>query len=281
MVYENRIALSLAGVHTPRMAGISGSETEGADSIVISGGYEDDLDLGDEIIYTGQGGNDPATGAQIADQALRRGNLSLALSMQEGLPVRVIRGANHRSPFSPPIGYRYDGLYRVEDCWHETGKSGYLIWRFRLRKIGSDRSSLIVREERESYDAGPAPRRRVQIARIIRNTETARAVKRMHDYRCQVCGLRLETPGGPYAEGAHIRPLGEPHNGPDTAENILCLCPNHHVLFDAGALTIQDDLIITGTMDRLRTVRGHAPHPEHLRYHREHYGQAWALEQTI
>jgi hypothetical protein len=35
-------------------------------------------------------------------------------------------------------------------------------------------------------------------------------------------------------EAAHIRPLGAPHNGPDTLDNTLCLCPNHHVLFDHG-----------------------------------------------
>jgi hypothetical protein len=33
-------------------------------------------------------------------------------------------------------------------------------------------------------------------------------------------------------EAAHIRPLGAPHNGPDTWDNTLCLCPNHHVPFD-------------------------------------------------
>jgi hypothetical protein len=31
----------------------------GADSIVLSGVYEDDIDLGDEIIHTGHGGKDP------------------------------------------------------------------------------------------------------------------------------------------------------------------------------------------------------------------------------
>jgi integrase len=41
------------------MAGISGGEREGADSIVVSGGYEDDEDYGDVIVYTGAGGNDP------------------------------------------------------------------------------------------------------------------------------------------------------------------------------------------------------------------------------
>ena len=41
--------------------GISGTGAEGADSIVVNGGCEDDDDHGDEFIYTGAGGNDPAT----------------------------------------------------------------------------------------------------------------------------------------------------------------------------------------------------------------------------
>ena len=75
------------------MKGISGSQNEGADSIVASGGYEDDHDFGDIIIYTGEGGRDPNTGTHVADQEFRGGNRALAVSCDEGLPVRVIRGA--------------------------------------------------------------------------------------------------------------------------------------------------------------------------------------------
>ena len=69
--------LNEAKVHMPTQAGISGSQEEGADSIVVSGGYEDDQDFGDEIIYTGHGGRDDS-GKQIADQTLMRGNMALA-----------------------------------------------------------------------------------------------------------------------------------------------------------------------------------------------------------
>jgi hypothetical protein len=41
-IFDSREALSMAGVHWPMMAGISGTAEEGADSIVLSGGYEDD-----------------------------------------------------------------------------------------------------------------------------------------------------------------------------------------------------------------------------------------------
>src|SRR5262245_29665606 len=47
---RRREALAAAGVHRPTQAGISGSTAEGADSIVVSGGYEDDRDFGDEIV---------------------------------------------------------------------------------------------------------------------------------------------------------------------------------------------------------------------------------------
>jgi putative restriction endonuclease len=114
-------------------------------------------------------------------------------------------------------------------------------------------------------------RRETTIQRIIRNTAVAMGVKELHGYCCQVCGVSLQFAGGLYAEGAHIRPLGRPHNGPDVTENILCLCPNHHVLFDDGAFGVADDFSLIGIEGRLRTVTGHTPGPTYLAYHREHY----------
>jgi len=59
-----------------------------------------------------------------------------------------------------------------------------------------------------------------------------------------------------YAECCHIRPLGRPHNGSDTLDNVLCLCANCHVLFDKRALLIADDLSIVGSSQQLRQVSG-------------------------
>jgi putative restriction endonuclease len=50
------------------MAGIAGSVSEGADSIVLSGGYEDDEDRGEEIVYTGHDGKDWGSGRPFAQQ---------------------------------------------------------------------------------------------------------------------------------------------------------------------------------------------------------------------
>jgi hypothetical protein len=131
-VFPNRKALREAGIHRPLQAGICGTGKTGAESIVLNGGYEDDVDTGDEIIYTGHGGNDPATGQQVADQTLTGTNLSLVRSCEWGFPVRVVRGWNEPGGLGPKAGYRYDGLYRVEKYWEERGRSGYKIWRFRL-----------------------------------------------------------------------------------------------------------------------------------------------------
>jgi putative restriction endonuclease len=227
--FPDRRALLDAGVHRQLQAGIAGSAAEGADSIVVSGGYEDDDDFGDLIIYTGQGGNDPATKRQVADQQLTLGNAALAESCRKGLPVRVIRGRNPGSSYAPPSGFRYDGLYYVDEYGQAQGKSGFSIWRFRL----------ISQERRPSPDAvepGPASRVATTVQRLVRSTQVVQRAKELHSCACQVCGSAIEVRGGWYAEGAHVRPLGHPHNGPDVLANVLCLCPNDHVRFDFGAI---------------------------------------------
>jgi putative restriction endonuclease len=137
-LFEDRTELSKAGVHRPRQAGICGGKGEGAESIVLSGGYEDDTDSGDVIVYTGHGGNIPRTATQYADQELDRQNMALVISCENRLPIRVVRGSKHKSPWSPEAGYIYGGLYRVVRWREQRGKSGFKVFRFELRKIGSE-----------------------------------------------------------------------------------------------------------------------------------------------
>ena len=49
-----------------------------------------------------------------------------------GNPIRVIRGSQHNSPYSPVSGYIYSGLYRIESVSSPTGAHGFLIYRFKL-----------------------------------------------------------------------------------------------------------------------------------------------------
>lgn len=265
-LFDNRQALHDAGVHRGVQQGIGG----GGESIVLSGGYVDDRDDGDVILYTGQGGRDPATGRQIKDQELTRGNLALANHYREGNPIRVCRGASLDSPFAPAAGYRYDGLYRIDESWSDRGADGFLVWRFRLVKIAPlERVEMPATAAQPTGNAAPK-RSTVYTTRVIRNSEVGNHVKQMYGHRCQISGELLETPSGPYAEACHIKPVGQPHNGPDVVGNVLCLSPNMHVLFDLGAIGIADDFTILGRAGKLTMSPGHEVSLDAIRYHREH-----------
>ena len=232
--FNSRSDLANSGIHRPLQAGISGGASEGADSVVVSGGYEDDEDYGDVIVYTGHGGNDPATGKQATAQTLGRQNLALAVSADRGLPIRVVRGAGGNPAYSPRSGYRYDGLYYVESYWKASGRSGHDVWRFRL--VGSPEGNPVTNPPPGNPPPQSGQHAYATVQRLIRNTAVTQWVKQLYDHTCQICGTRLVTSSGPYAEGAHIRPVGRPHNGPDSPDNVLCLCPNDHVLFDRGMI---------------------------------------------
>jgi putative restriction endonuclease len=238
--FNSRAELAEAGVHRPLRGGISGAAAEGAESIVVSGGYEDDEDLGDELIYTGHGGQNPETRIQIADQELTRQNLALAVSSDRGLPVRVVRGAGGDRAYSPSAGYRYDGLFYVERYWREPGRSGFNVWRYRLVK--SPAANPVTNPQPGPPPRQSAERRYATTQRLVRNTAVTQWVKELYDYTCQVCGERIDTPSGPYAEGAHVLPVGRPHNGPDAPENVICVCPNDHVRLDRGIVSFDAEL---------------------------------------
>jgi putative restriction endonuclease len=289
--FANRLELWGAGVHRQTQAGISARQGEGAESIVLSGGYEDDEDLGNVIIYTGRGGRSAETTQQVADQTLTGANRELARNIVLGLPVRVTRKVTEAGR----TFYRYAGLYRIASHWAEVGKSGHRVWRFRLEILPEQLETVAATaptatgaqaalfsagpEAQEPIPAyGPAPRREATTLRLVRDTAVTRQVKALHDYRCQVCATQLRSAAGPYAEAAHIRPLGAPHHGPDVLSNVLCLCPNHHVLFDLGSFGIADDGTLLGLLGHLRRHQKHSIGAEFLAYHRAHFYEPQADE---
>jgi len=242
-LYKSREEVRLAKLHRPPMAGISYITDGPAESIVISGGYADDEDFGDIIIYTGQGGQDSPGGKQVKDQEVTRGNRALIFSEDHGSPIRIIRGSGGDPKYSPETGYRYDGLYFVLNHWFEKSKSGPLVIRFELNRISELVSETPVTSESGEAPAGNAQpgRKNVTTSAIKRDSSVADWVKKVHNDRCQFCSITLVTRVGTYSTGAHIQGLGRPHNGKDETSNLLCLCPNCHVLFDKGVLYIAND----------------------------------------
>ena len=83
-------------------------------------------------------------------------------------------------------------------------------------------------------------RQTVQRQEHRRDRKKAAALKRRYGNTCQFCGTKLQVAGDAfYSEAAHIRGLGEPHRGPDKVSNMLILCPNHHLQFDRGMLSLR------------------------------------------
>lgn len=53
-MWEDRMECRQWGAHFPHVAGIAGQSDYGAQSVALSGGYEDDEDHGDWFLYTGR-----------------------------------------------------------------------------------------------------------------------------------------------------------------------------------------------------------------------------------
>ena len=89
-----------------------------------------------------------------------------------------------------------------------------------------------------------AERRPRNIDSIVRNQKFVRDVKRLRNNTCQICRARLQIgPNSYYSEIHHIQPLGNPHNGPDRKENMICVCPNCHKKLDYGFFPIEVELV--------------------------------------
>lgn len=84
-----------------------------------------------------------------------------------------------------------------------------------------------------------ASRRLVNVKQLIRRADNRRFVQRLYSGTCQLSGVVLRLPGGNFTvDCAHVRPLGDPHNGPDDVKNMLSLSPTMHRLLDRGCIRI-------------------------------------------
>ncbi|KAL8519931.1 hypothetical protein ACS0TY_010750 [Phlomoides rotata] len=134
--WEDRMECRQWGAHFTHVAGIHGQSDYGAQSVALSGGYEDDEDHGDWFLYTGSGGRDLSGNKRTNkihsfDQKFTHSNEALRVSCQQGYPVRVVRSHKEkRSSYAPQTGVRYDGIYRIEKCWRKAWKEGFLLCRY-------------------------------------------------------------------------------------------------------------------------------------------------------
>lgn len=304
--FDNRMHVMGAKLHQTNQKGISWLKDEKddlpvADAIVLNGGYIDDDDQWTRMRYTGASKGaerDPNTGRLLRSQSWSYvDNAALKRSYERNYPIRVIRGYEGDERYSPPKGYRYDGLYRITALRTALSKlpapdgTAIEICQFDLERLPESQQGHTpveahvaealeeLEELHEQQDEERYPEvRNTAVQRLIRSVATSRRVKKLYDGECQLCGRRLLGPDGEvHSQGAHIRPLGKPHNGPDVEQNILCVCPNCHVRLDIGAVVVDKDWSIIvraamlgeGLLPKLKTKGWHRVHPEYIRYHRE------------
>lgn len=125
------------------------------------------------------------------------------------------------------------------------------------------------------------------VSRPFRDIAFKATIRNAYRDTCAFTGLKLINGGGrPEIDAAHIRPVGDGHNGPDSARNGLALCKTAHWMFDRGLITLSDDFRIVqarqldrSEVSRLLHADGFArvptdpllqPHPQFLQYHRTH-----------
>jgi 5-methylcytosine-specific restriction protein A len=144
----------------------------------------------------------------------------------------------------------------------KISENGFFRNFFREAKENQSRSFFQPNNKGQNIPVGKERtyRKSIKYARIIRDTQVSRWVKAVHNFTCQICGKTLILPNGKrYSEAHHIQPLRAPHNGPDIIENIICVCPNDHVLLDYGAVALE--------AKNLFSINGHQIDEKFVNYH--------------
>lgn len=143
-------------------------------------------------------------------------------------------------------------------------------------------SSMQFEEEQSSFER---PIVEQLVRRPFRDAAFSRQVKAAYGDRCAFTGLIMRNGGGrSEVDAAHIKPVGDGHNGTDSIRNGLALSKTVHWMFDRGLVSIDSDYKIltagSSVPDQMKTLflkSGEVlipddlhsrPHPAFLDYHR-------------
>lgn len=143
---------------------------------------------------------------------------ALADAWRNQLPVRSIIGERKGEN---QVGHRYlDPYFWAVTSYDE--RTGYVLTRG-ARSPGFVDQFLVADNE-----DSPAERRNVNGTAFFRDPELRQRALNRANGNCEHCGARgFEMADGRiFLETHHVIPLSE--GGPDAADNIVALCPNHH-----------------------------------------------------
>jgi predicted RNA-binding protein with PUA-like domain len=89
--------------------------------------------------------------------------------------------------------------------------------------------------ELEARYLNASPEVRERLSRTIERGPIGACVKRVNDFKCQLCAALGRNPigfkkknGEPYVEAHHVMPVAKQQIGSLAASNVLTLCANHH-----------------------------------------------------
>ena len=147
--WETRAETYECCVHRDNSRTVAGGSTQGAYSVLLGSYNSEGVDWGESFTMNGEGGRagiEEVPGKRDAfnilskdtfsqDQKWARGNLALKRNMEKGLPLRVIRSVDGKSPYRPSRGFRYDGLYRVTDYEELTSSNGFSFILFSFDRL--------------------------------------------------------------------------------------------------------------------------------------------------
>jgi putative restriction endonuclease len=204
--------------------------------------------------------------------------------------------------FDKPVPFRFGGNLLETSLQSEgqTGLSG--DFRNAVRLLSEKEFNTIVgfgfakeiRSEQAlaqvpQIDDTPAEFHRPMVEQLVtrpfRDAAFSRQVKSAYANSCAFTGLDMRNGGGrTEVDAAHIKPVGDGHNGPDSVRNGLALSKTVHWMFDRGLLSIDSDYkiltakgLVPEPIQRLLLPSGvislpddpqERPHPAFLEYHR-------------
>lgn len=205
--------------------------------------------------------------------------------------------------FENPVPFREGGKYLENGLMKADGSTNKGAFGRAVRLISESEYRLILQlgvvsptlRQPEYYDVTvdedlteyKRPIVEQLVSRLFRDIAFTKNIRTIYDFTCAMTGLKLINGGGrPEVEAAHIRPVGNEHNGPDSTRNGLALSRSIHWMFDRGLLSLTDDhkilmvkKLVPDLIKRLLNLDGKIfllvdprlhPHPQFLQYHREY-----------
>uniref|UniRef100_A0ACD5VW07 Uncharacterized protein n=1 Tax=Avena sativa TaxID=4498 RepID=A0ACD5VW07_AVESA len=166
-IFYFRMELCVIGLHAPSMAGIDymtakfadGDDDSVAICIVAAGGYENEDDATDTLVYSGSGGNNK-NNEDMHDQKLERGNLALERSLSRKNVIRVVRGYKDPGCLAGKV-YIYDGLYKIQESWKERTKAGINCFKYKLLREPGQPEGVAIWKKSRKWVENPGTRGKV------------------------------------------------------------------------------------------------------------------------